>query len=76
MRLQDIAKPESKFFLKFVYGPSGSLWTVMSYTRPQLKTYLHRHYRPRTADSGEGEPCFRRKPNSISGSRRTRSETS
>jgi hypothetical protein len=46
MRLQDIAKPESKFFLKSVYGPFGSLWLAMSYTRPQLKTYLNRHYRP------------------------------
>jgi hypothetical protein len=48
VRLQDIAKPEGKFFLKSVYGPFGSLWTAMSYTRPQLKTYLNRHYRPGT----------------------------
>lgn len=46
MRVRDIAKPESKFFLKSVYGPFGSLWTAMSYTRPQLKTYLNRNYRP------------------------------
>jgi hypothetical protein len=48
MRLHDIAKPESKFFLKSVYGPFGSLWLAMSYTRPQLKTYLDRHYRSGT----------------------------
>lgn len=48
MRVHDVTKPESKFFLKSVYGAFGSLWTAMSYTRPQLKTYLNRHYRPGT----------------------------
>lgn len=48
MRVQDIAKPDGNFFLKSVYGPFGSLWTAMSYTRPQLKTYLNRHYRQGT----------------------------
>ena len=40
MKLLDVAKPDSKFFLKSVYAPVDESWPAMSYTLPALKTYL------------------------------------
>src|SRR5437016_3649582 len=45
MRLREIVKPDSKFFLKSVYGPVDESWPAMSFTLPHLKTYLDQHYR-------------------------------
>ena len=66
MRLREIAKHDSKFFLKSVYGPVNESWPAMSFTLPHLKTYLDRHYRQGhdfillTGTSGkETEPAFR-----------------
>jgi len=46
MQLREIASNESEFFLKSVYGPLGEEWPAMSFTQPQLATYLHQRYRP------------------------------
>ena len=48
MQLRDIAQPDSNFFLKSVYGPVGESWPAMSFTLPQLETYLYQNYRPMT----------------------------
>lgn len=48
MRLREFAKPDSKFFLKSVYGPVNESWPAMSFTLPHLKAYLDQHYRPGT----------------------------
>ena len=46
MHLYHIAKSESRFFLKSVYGPVDESWPAMSYTQPALKPHLDRKYRP------------------------------
>jgi hypothetical protein len=46
MQLREFASKESEFFLKSVYGPLGEEWPAMSFTQPQLATYLHQRYRP------------------------------
>jgi len=46
MELREIAKPDSKFFLKSVYGPVNKSWPAMSFTLPPLKSYLDQHYQP------------------------------
>jgi hypothetical protein len=43
--VRDIASPNSKFFLKSEYARFGNRWPALSYTRPQVKAYLDKHYR-------------------------------
>jgi len=44
--MRDIAKPDSRFFLKSEYGPLSDDWPAMSFSLPHLKTWLSRSYRP------------------------------
>jgi hypothetical protein len=44
--IADIAKADSRFFLKSEYGPLSDAWPAMSFSLPHLVTWLHRHYRP------------------------------
>jgi hypothetical protein len=46
MKLRDIAKHDSRFFLKSEYGPLSESWPAMSFSLAHLKVWLNRHYRP------------------------------
>jgi hypothetical protein len=46
MKLREIAKHDSRFFLKSEYGPLSESWPAMSFSLTHLKAWLNRHYRP------------------------------
>ena len=46
MIVADVAKADSRFFLKSEYGPLSDSWPAMSFSLPPLVGWLNRHYRP------------------------------
>jgi hypothetical protein len=46
MQIRDLATPDSRLFLKSEYGPLSDYWPALSFSLPQLKSWLNEHYRP------------------------------
>lgn len=67
MIVADVAKPDSRFFLKSEYGPLSNEWQAMSFSLPKLVPWLHEYHRPSsdfivyagTAGSETSDPTHR-----------------
>jgi len=46
--IRQLAKPDSRFFLKSEYGPFSNGWPVLAFSSPRLGTMLRRDFRTGT----------------------------
>jgi hypothetical protein len=46
MRLRDLIKPDGKIFLKSEWGPAGSNWPAVAYSKRSVGVYLQREFQP------------------------------
>jgi hypothetical protein len=46
MQLRDLIKPDGKIFLKSEWGPAGSNWPAVAYSKRSVGIYLQREFQP------------------------------